>query len=132
MDYLAFRSRARLAFLFVPSLAVTLGSNANPQKKAGQIVPSASMNVARAGHTATLLRDGTVLIAGGMLRNGDFTSTAETYDPKTNGFTLTKGLDRGRLERHRRSRNLRPGLPRLHCSGKNESATRPTNSDRTE
>ena len=60
--------------------------------KVGEIQPSASMNVARAGHTATLLKDGTVLIAGGMLRNGDFTATAETYDPKTDRFTPTKDM----------------------------------------
>jgi hypothetical protein len=70
-------------------------SLANPRESrslAGEIVSTASMNVARSGQTGTLLRDGTVLLAGGMLRNGDFTATAETYDPKTNRFTATKDM----------------------------------------
>jgi hypothetical protein len=41
------------------------------------------MTVGRSGHTATLLRDGTILFTGG---NGDgytFLASAETYDPRT-------------------------------------------------
>lgn len=79
------------------AVAFTLGSKSAPQNKAGEIIPAATMNVPRSGHTATLLRDGTVLIAGGMLRNGDFTATAETYDPKINRFTPTKDMLLGRV-----------------------------------
>jgi hypothetical protein len=49
-----------------------------------------SMNHARAGHTATLLLDGRVLITGG----GDLDSlldTAEIYDPATGSFSPTSG-----------------------------------------
>ena len=45
------------------------------------------MNVARLGHTATLLTDGTVLIAGGQTPNR-FLNTAELFDPGTGLFTL--------------------------------------------
>jgi WD40 repeat protein len=48
------------------------------------------MKVARWGHTATLLRDGRVLIAGGSNR-ADLPS-AELYDPATRTFSATGGM----------------------------------------
>jgi hypothetical protein len=50
----------------------------------GSFIPTGSMTVPRWGHTATLLRDGTVLIFGG---SGG--ATAEVYDPVTGAFTAT-------------------------------------------
>jgi hypothetical protein len=43
----------------------------------------------RSGHSATLLPDGKVLIAGGMRRNQDFYRSAELYDPVTGKFQPT-------------------------------------------
>jgi N-acetylneuraminic acid mutarotase len=40
------------------------------------------MDLPRSGHTATLLTDGRVLIAGGY--NGEYLATAEVYDPASN------------------------------------------------
>lgn len=40
----------------------------------------------RFSHTATLLPNGKLLIAGGMERNGVFLATAELYDPATGRF----------------------------------------------
>ena len=52
----------------------------------GVIAPGPAMNLARSGHTATLLADGTVLIAGG---NSGLVLNAETYDPSTGALTPT-------------------------------------------
>jgi hypothetical protein len=46
--------------------------------------PASSMNTARAQHTATLLANGKVLIAGGDM---DTPSSAELYDPSADTFT---------------------------------------------
>ena len=42
--------------------------------------------IARHSHTATSLRDGTVLIAGGMTSGGTYSDAAELYDPRTRTF----------------------------------------------
>jgi RHS repeat-associated protein len=51
---------------------------------------SAGLRIARAGHTATVLPDGTVLIFGGVGTNRQIVSAAELFDPATRTFsTLT-------------------------------------------
>jgi len=55
----------------------------------GSIVRGAEMLEPRSGHTATLLPDGRVLIAGGMGRNQDFYRSAELFDPATGKFSAT-------------------------------------------
>ena len=56
----------------------------------GSWQPTASMSVARKRHTATLLPDGRVLVAGGVDSNDDSTTkalaSAELYDPRTRPF----------------------------------------------
>lgn len=56
----------------------------------GAFHPAASLHVGREEHTATLLPDGRVLIAGGSLTPpaGKLTATAELYDPRTGSWTL--------------------------------------------
>ncbi len=69
-------------------LAVTTRIPAMP----GQLVPTGNTTVARFSHTATLLRNGKVLVAGGMTRNGVWLDSAELYDPANGRFTPTGTL----------------------------------------
>ena len=56
----------------------------------GTFTLTGSMSVPRFGHTATLLSNGNVLVAGGDTALGTFnTATAELYDPSTGTFTPT-------------------------------------------
>jgi WD40 repeat protein len=57
------------------------------------------MNAQRAAHTATLLPDGKVLIAGGFREEGTTEiaiASAEIYDPETNTFTPTGDMHEAR------------------------------------
>jgi WD40 repeat protein len=57
------------------------------------------MNARRAAHTATLLPDGNVLIAGGFREEGTAEiaiASAEIYSPETNTFTPTGDLNEAR------------------------------------
>jgi IPT/TIG domain/Galactose oxidase, central domain len=58
---------------------------------ASGFTPTAAMQMARSGHTATLLKDGRVLIVGGA---GD--NTAELFDPASGAFSFTGPLVTGR------------------------------------
>ncbi len=55
----------------------------------GKFHPTGSMKVARKHHTATLLNNGQVLIAGGEDNNGHALQSAELYDPASGRFRLT-------------------------------------------
>ena len=64
---------------------------------AGSVSAAWPMLEPRSGHTATLLQDGKVLIAGGMRRNQDFYSSAELYDPATGKFEATSAMTVARV-----------------------------------
>jgi hypothetical protein len=52
----------------------------------GRFTPTGSMRAARKHHTATLLRDGRVLVAGGEDNNGHALESAEVYNPGSGTF----------------------------------------------
>ena len=56
----------------------------------GRWVFTGTLNVARSWHTATLLRDGRVLVAGG--RDDTLLASAELYDPATGQWTVTGSM----------------------------------------
>jgi hypothetical protein len=62
----------------------------------GTFTPTGSLNIARLSHTATLLNNGMVLIAGGYDGNVPGLAIAELYDPTTGTFTPTGSLNDAR------------------------------------
>jgi trimeric autotransporter adhesin len=56
-----------------------------------------SLNNSRAYHTATLLPNGTVLVAGGQNPNNYAMTSAEIYDPNTNSWTPTGSMNAPRI-----------------------------------
>src|ERR1700690_726620 len=90
--------------LFVACMAVSLtlaalalGAAAPSTARAGTLAEAAQMLEPRSGHSATLLPDGKVLIAGGMRRNQDFYKSAELYDPATGKFHPTGEMNERRV-----------------------------------
>lgn len=53
----------------------------------GAIQATQSMTAQRASHTATLLKNGKVLITGGFVGDESSLTSAETFDPATNAFS---------------------------------------------
>jgi WD40 repeat protein len=63
----------------------------------GSVSPGTPMLEPRSGHSATLLPNGKVLIAGGMRRNQEFYRSAELYDPTTGKFRATGEMSLARV-----------------------------------
>lgn len=77
--------------------AIAFGPSLPSTTRVGSIAAAGQMIEPRSGHTATLLPDGKVLIAGGMRRNQDFYKSAELYDPRAGRFQATGEMNERRV-----------------------------------
>ncbi len=77
--------------------ANSAGTSTSTAIAAGALHAVTPMLEPRSGHSATLLPDGKVLIAGGMRRNQDFYKSAELYDPATGKFQPTGEMNQRRV-----------------------------------
>jgi hypothetical protein len=75
-----------------PDAGVGDGPNDAAPAPQGIFVPKGNMTVARSGHTATLLPNGKVLIAGGRDTQGSFLASAELYNAVLGTFTATGSM----------------------------------------
>jgi Big-like domain-containing protein/Kelch motif protein len=80
--------------------------------------PTGSLNIARYGHTATLLPSGKVLIAGGRNSTANAISSVELFDPLTQTFTVVGNMTNAR---HHHTATLVNGEWVLIAGGSNET-----------
>src|SRR5207247_85261 len=87
-------------FGFLFTLLGSSGFDLAMAQPTGYFSPTGNMTVPRTGHTATLLPNGKVLIAGGanieVGRAEEVWATAELYDPNTGAFSSTGGMTTSR------------------------------------
>src|SRR5258706_8619335 len=62
-----------------------------PHAKSGTWSRAGTMHTGRQNHTAALLTNGKVLVAGGLGDSGGYQASAELYDPNTSALWLPTG-----------------------------------------
>jgi hypothetical protein len=100
-----------------PTSLVPTASTELYDPASGAFLKTGSMAVGRTYHTASLLLDGRVLIAGGSSGVGTTLATAEIFDPDTGKFTLGGSMG---LPREGHSATLLPSGDVLIIGGQNE------------
>jgi hypothetical protein len=88
---------ARIPVILSALLTILLTGASPTSTGLGRVVRTASMHARRADHTTTLLPDGRVLIAGGMVENGVFLKSAELFDPAKGTFVPTGDMQSRRV-----------------------------------
>src|SRR5437879_2861094 len=85
-----------IVVLFVGLIAsAACPARAGKPTNASTFSVTGTMNVARAGHTVTLLNTGEVLVAGGVDVNGTPLTSTELYNPAKRRWTLTGSMISG-------------------------------------
>jgi hypothetical protein len=92
---------------------------------AGVWTTSASMATARVYHTATLLANGKVLVAGGSASDSSNVASAEFYDPVAGTWTVTGSMTTSRIHH---TATLLPNGTVLVAGGVSEGACNPIGS----
>jgi N-acetylneuraminic acid mutarotase len=82
-------SLEKIIALTLCALALVLNFYFLPTATAAGFSKCSPMNIARFGHTATLLPNGKVLVAGGSDDNNNGLASAELFDPTTGKWTET-------------------------------------------
>jgi hypothetical protein len=73
-------------------LLLWCAASAPGQSSVGAFIATGAMTTARSWHTATLLNNGQVLIAGGVTNRFSSTASAELYDPTRGTFSPTGNM----------------------------------------
>jgi RHS repeat-associated protein len=100
-------------------LASTFAGLAEAQT-VGMFTNTGSMTYAREYHTATLLKTGSVLVAGGLGTSGSMLASAELYNPATASFSVTGSLN---VARQGQTATLLTNGSVLIAGGANSSGT---------
>lgn len=87
-----------LRLLSPACLALLAGAASGPVNSAQSIQRVATLRTARAAHTATVLRSGQVLVAGGMADGGGSLASAELYDPLGNTVQALPAMAARRID----------------------------------
>jgi hypothetical protein len=78
------------------NVVVTNDEQAGGVRDAGSVNSIRSMTTRRAAHTATLLPDGKVLVAGGFTGSENSLASAEVFDPATSTFASAGNMNASR------------------------------------
>ena len=82
-----------LTFVWLALVTAAQGCQVHGEQRehSGTLTPTRNMSVRRAAHTATLLPDGKVLVAGGF-ENGNHLASTEIFDPASQTFKASANL----------------------------------------
>lgn len=83
--------------VLLTSLAIGFAPSTVLAQTSGTWAITGSLNTGRLGHTATLLPNGEVLVAGGESSGGTILASAELYNPATGKWTTTGNMANARM-----------------------------------